>query len=52
MNNEKIRELVKAERNAYAKAWRAKNPEKVRAINERYWEKKAAQKLRESESKS
>ncbi len=28
----------------YARQWRRKNPEKVRAINRRYWEKKAAQK--------
>lgn len=30
-------------RNAYYRAWRAKNPEKVRESNERYWAKKAAE---------
>lgn len=29
-------------RRAYQRAWRKKNPEKVRQHNERYWEKKAA----------
>ena len=28
-------------RNAYQRAWRAKNPDRVRDINNRYWEKKA-----------
>ena len=28
-------------RNAYLRAWRRANPERVRAINERYWMKKA-----------
>lgn len=34
---------AKAARAAYAKEWRRKNPEKQRAIANRYWEKKAAQ---------
>ncbi|MEA4814452.1 MAG: hypothetical protein VB112_06065 [Oscillospiraceae bacterium] len=29
----------------YKKAWRQRNPEKVRATNERYWEKRAAKSL-------
>lgn len=29
-------------RNAYARAWRAKNRDKVRKYNETYWQKKAA----------
>lgn len=33
---------AKAARAAYAKEWRRKNPEKQRAIVNRYWEKKAA----------
>ena len=32
---------AKAERAKYAREWRRKNPEKVRAINARYWNKKA-----------
>lgn len=27
--------------NAYLRAWRKKNPEKVKAAKQRYWEKKA-----------
>ena len=27
----------------YARNWRRKNPEKVKATRERYWQKKAAQ---------
>ncbi len=34
-------EKAKRSRAAYYRAWRRKNPEKVRAINERYWIKKA-----------
>lgn len=29
-------------RNAYARAWRAKNRDKVKQYNETYWQKKAA----------
>lgn len=29
-------------RNAYARAWRAKNRDKVKQYNENYWQKKAA----------
>ena len=31
----------KAVRNAYMKAWRAKNRDKVKANNMRYWQRKA-----------
>lgn len=34
-------------RREYQRQWRAKNPDKVRATNRRYWEKKA-QEYRES----
>lgn len=30
-------------RNAYARAWRAKNPDKVRRNNKNYWLRKAKQ---------
>lgn len=32
---------AKAARNAYRKEWAKRNPDKVRAANERYWQKKA-----------
>ncbi len=40
MEKEKKKAAAEA-RNAYAREWRAKNPEKVRAINQRYWERRA-----------
>ena len=35
-------ESAKAARRLYEKEWRAKNPDKVKARNERYWAKRAA----------
>lgn len=32
-----MREKARQARNSYQRDWRKKNPEKVRAINERYW---------------
>lgn len=40
MDEEKKKAAAEA-RNAYAREWRAKNPDKVRANNKRYWERKA-----------
>ncbi|MBJ7955809.1 hypothetical protein [Bacillus cereus] len=37
-------------RNAYMREWRAKNKEKVKATQDRYWKRKAKE-LTESESK-
>lgn len=34
-------EAAKRARALYAKEWRRKNPDKQKAITERYWEKKA-----------
>lgn len=36
-------EKAKAARRAYKRAWAKKNPEKIKAQQERYWTKKAAQ---------
>ncbi len=41
-------EAVEARR-AYARAWRAKNKDKVREQNRKYWEKKALQMRKEQE---
>lgn len=41
-NEDKISVDAKSVRNAYARAWRAKNKDKVKAANQRYWEKRAA----------
>ena len=37
-----IEEMAKQERREYYRQWRAKNKDKVREINRRYWEKRAA----------
>ena len=38
-------------RRLYAKAWRAKNPDKVRENNRRYWERKALRMAEEEAAK-
>ena len=45
MNRAEFQKLVKTERNEYARAWRRKNPDKVKAANERYWEKRVKNNL-------
>lgn len=42
MTEKELAELARIERNKYHKEWRAKNPEKVRERNKRYWERRAA----------
>lgn len=39
---EKEKKAVREARNAYRREWNRKNPEKVRAAQEKYWLKKAA----------
>ena len=39
-----LEERAREERREYFRQWRAKNPDKVRENNRRYWEKRAAQK--------
>ena len=41
MMTKKEHELIKEAQRAYKKAWRAKNKDKIKAANERYWLKKA-----------
>lgn len=40
-----LEQLAKKLRNKKAKEWRDKNKDKIRAINKRYWEKKALEQL-------
>lgn len=42
-----IEELVREEQREYYRQWRAKNKDKVRENNRRYWEKRAQKKLAE-----
>ena len=39
-------------RNAYYRAWRAKNPDKVKASNERYWLRRAEREAAVAEQES
>ncbi len=38
-----LEEKIRKAKNAYLREWRRKNPEKAKAIRERYWEKKVAE---------
>jgi predicted TIM-barrel fold metal-dependent hydrolase len=40
MTDEEKAAIAREERNRYLREWRAKNPDKVRASNERYWVKR------------
>lgn len=44
-------ELIKKARREYKKKWRQQNPDKVKAANDRYWLKKAAE-MQDKEAKS
>lgn len=48
--NTSLSDRARAARAMYARKWRKKNPDKVRAANKRYWEKKAAKYLRDDSS--
>ena len=43
MTDDKQAEAIRQARNQYYKAYRAKNKDKIREINNRYWARKAAQ---------
>ena len=43
--NEKLLDKARELETEYHKEWRAKNKEKVKAINQRYWIKKAKKEL-------
>ena len=48
MKNSVIEELAKAERNKYAREWRAKNKDKVKENNARYWARRALKAQKEA----
>lgn len=51
MDEREIQELVRKERSRYAREWRKKNPEKVKAANQRYWERKVQARLAAKDSR-
>lgn len=46
MTEKEIAELVRWEKARYAREWRSKNRDKVRASNRRYWERKAMERIK------
>lgn len=50
MNNSELEKEAKRLEAQYHREWRKKNPDKVKAINKRYWLKKA-QKLKEEKER-
>jgi hypothetical protein len=46
-----LSEQAKEARRAYQKKWRKNNPDKVKAIQQRHWEKKARETMTESGEK-
>ena len=48
INTEKVKEAARLAKNAYAREWRKKNPEKARAATERYWMRVAEKRLTEA----
>ena len=44
-----MNDAARAARNAYKRAWSKANPEKVKAMQARYWEKRAAELQRATE---
>lgn len=48
-NELNLSDAARAARNEYLREWRKNNPEKARAIRERYWEKKALEAAAEQE---
>ena len=49
---QQMSEQAIAARREYQRKWRAKNPEKVRAKNARYWEKVAAARAAKKEQEA
>lgn len=45
-----IKEQIRERQRAYKREWRKKNPDKIKAANERYWLKKAAEVRRMDEN--
>ena len=41
LKEKELKEKARLARNRYAREYRRNNPEKIKAINERYWVKKA-----------
>lgn len=49
LSNEKLTEQARLARNAYQRSYRKQNRDKIREINARYWQRKAAKAAEEAE---
>lgn len=49
MTDLELKEAARQERNRYAREWRKKNKERVKANNARYWERRAEKIIKERE---
>ena len=49
MNEVERMEAVRQEKNRYFREYRAKNKERIKAINDRYWARRAAREAAEKE---
>lgn len=49
-NAEKIEQAAAEQRRAYKREWNRKNRDKVKATQQRYWERKAAKALQGAEN--
>ena len=45
------KEAARISRNNYMREWRAKNPDKVKASRDRYWERRAEREAKENADK-
>ncbi len=51
MTQKNLDAIAREERNRYAREWRAKNKDKVRETNRKYWEKRALKLFEASKKK-
>ena len=49
MDNKKLEEQIVQEKRKYFREWRAKNKERIQKSNEKYWQKRAEKRIKESE---
>lgn len=45
MKQKTLEALAREEKRDYARDWRARNPDKVREANKRYWERRARKRM-------
>ena len=48
--NKTFNEIVREEQREYFRKWRGANPDKVKQYSKKYWEKRAALRLKEQEA--